>query len=235
MRGHSGETFHSRAGPRGGTRPARDQGCYPGRSPSPIPGAPRPPAPPPPPGPPARGACDRPAREAPRGAGFARIPSLLGARGQPGAGAALPPAKRAGARPNPAERRQVPVAAGTRGTVTSYGPPGAPPPGEGAERPRGRRGGPGVPPPGQGRQPGHRSARSSSPATAAAATCSARPGLRAAGSHSLLLALASLQSLPISRVEVATALFSFIPPSTLQIIPTSSPPRPCVSLFALLS
>ncbi|CAN8183945.1 unnamed protein product [Coccothraustes coccothraustes] len=37
MRGHSGETFHSRAGPLGGTRHERDRGCCPGQAPSPTP------------------------------------------------------------------------------------------------------------------------------------------------------------------------------------------------------
>lgn len=40
MRGHSGKTFHSRAGPRGRTRPSRDRGCHPGLCPSPIPAPP---------------------------------------------------------------------------------------------------------------------------------------------------------------------------------------------------
>lgn len=106
--------------------------------------------------------------------------------------------------------------------------------GEGMESPRracppgaGAAGRAGVPPPGpprehlpgQGRQPRHRSARSSSPAASGTAACSSRPCLRAASSHSLVLALASLHRLPPSCAEAATALFSFpfFPPSSTPL------------------
>lgn len=185
MRGHSGGTFHSRAGPRGGTRLERGRGCYPGRSPSPSPVFPGCPA----------SAASEPARtgrlwRGGAGASAGRVFCVgpVFAPGPARAGAALALQSGQGrSRARGEEAEQVPLPGGTRGSA-----------GTGAARdPAGGRGGgkaPGVAGkaetaaggpwehlPGQGDSPGGCSARSFCPGTAGSAACSARPRLRAAG------------------------------------------------------
>lgn len=145
MRGHSGETFHSRAGPRGGTRPERGRSCYPERYPSLSPVFPGPPA----------SAASEPARTGRQwrvGAGgsagrvFCVGPVFAPRPGRPGPGQrSLCKAGRGAA--EPAGKRQSRCHC-QEGPAAALAPelPGTPPAGEGAESPRGRRGRPGQPP-----------------------------------------------------------------------------------------
>lgn len=143
MRGHSGETFHSRAGPREGTGPERGRGCSPGRSrlhPRSFPalGLRR-----------LRARPHEAAVAVGAGGSAGRVLSgsrLCSTRGVGRSRGSARPAERTGAQPSPREEaEQVPVPGGTRGsagTAAARDPAG----GRGAERPRGWRGGPIQPP-----------------------------------------------------------------------------------------
>lgn len=177
MRGHSGETFHSRAGPRGGTRPERGWSCCLGQSPSPCPVFPGPPASQPAlPG--RRWRLGSAGRLFSVGPVFAPLPGRAGAALALQSGQGRSRARGEGAEP-------VPAPGGTRGSADT-GSAGDPAAGEGAERPRGWRGRARQPRDGLGAPAGTGSVsrgtlRSSCPATAGSAACSPRPRLRAAG------------------------------------------------------
>lgn len=161
MRGHSGETFHSRAGPRGGTRPERGWSCCLGQSPSPCPVFPGPPASQPAlPG--RRWRLGSAGRLFSVGPVFAPLPGR--------AGAALAPAEPAGKGQSRCQRREGPAAALTPGLPGRErgrkGPEGG---GEGRDSP----GTAWEHLPGQGASPAGRSAPPAPPPPAAPP---ARPG-----------------------------------------------------------
>lgn len=210
MRGHSGETFHSRAGPRAGTRPERGQGCYPGQSrlhprSFPAPGL-------------------RRLRARPHGAAVAvgaggsvgrvlRGSRPCSTRGDgPGRGSPRP-AERAGAQPSPREEaEQVPVPGGPRGsagTAAARDPAG----GRGAERPRGWRGRPSQPPgpPGsicRGREHLPRGAPLLLPCHRWQRRLPACPRLRAAGTRSRRVFLSIASALLAWRQQLPFFTFS---------------------------